>query len=187
MPWSLDYLGPKEPELIDEFLLAVGKAVYLAAAFESKCGYLLELARLVHRLDVKPVDEDISATFELLRAMRDKLLHGTIKELATFPAFTADEIAILDRAREARNVIVHEIADLGPLSRITATAIAEATARLRLQLLALVPADNLVSKWLCEIDEWREPAPRDIQEKYPHWVELWVFRDEPRTAGEETP
>ena len=37
MGWSLSYLGLKEPKLLDEFFLAVGKALYLASAFERKC------------------------------------------------------------------------------------------------------------------------------------------------------
>ena len=47
MGWSLGYLPPKEPELLDHFFLAVGKALFLASRFEMKCRYVLNISKLV--------------------------------------------------------------------------------------------------------------------------------------------
>ena len=174
MGWSLDYQGAKDLARIEEFLLAVGKALYLASAFEAKCRGMLQIARIVRHLE--HMGDDLDAACELTRAMRDKLLADTIRELATFPEFKATDIAVLDRARRARNVIAHEIAELEPLSRVSTKVLSDRIARLRLELAMLIEieGDNLVSRWIFEIEEKR-PAPRDIQQQYPHWVKEWVF------------
>lgn len=170
--WSLDYQGANNLPRIEEFLLAVGKALYLATAFESKCRGILQIARLIRNL--KEASDDFDAALELTRAMRDKLLADTIRQLATFSELKAADVAVLDRARPARNFIAHEIADLGPLSGVSTNVLSDRTARLRSELAILVEGDNLVSRWIFEIEEKR-PAPRGIQEQYPGWVSGWVF------------
>jgi len=81
MGWSIGYKLPKEPELLDE-LLAGGKALYLASAFESKCRYVLWIAKLTHHFEQTG---DSSATWELMQALKDKLPGSTIGELKGFP------------------------------------------------------------------------------------------------------
>jgi len=162
MGWSLDYHGVHDLALLDDFFLAVGKALYLANALESKCRGILPIGRLVRHL--KHTDDDLDAALELTRAMRDKLLADTIRELATFSEFKATDIVKLDRARLARNVIAHEIAGLGPLSGVSTKVLSERRARLRSEPIMLVEGDNLVSRWIFEIEEKR-PAPREIQEQ----------------------
>lgn len=74
MGWSLNRRAPKEAETLDEFLLAVGKAVYLATAFQMKCRYVLRLAKLAHHYKKTG---DASATMALAQAMRDPMLGRT--------------------------------------------------------------------------------------------------------------
>lgn len=177
MGWSLNYQRPKEPELLEEFFLAVGKALYLASAFEAKCRFVLRTAKLAHHFNQT---DDASATLALAKAMKDKLLGPTIAELKGFPDVSSNDIVVLEQAKNARNFIAHESADIGHLSSASAKQIHEQLARLRCELRALVAGDNLVSRWVYEIEE-KEPAPSGIQAAYPKWVEQWVFRSFDRT------
>jgi hypothetical protein len=170
MGWSLDYLKVKEPELLDEFFLAIGKALYLASAFERKCRWVLRVVKLTEQ------SGDVSAVRALAAAMKDKLLGPTLNDMKAFPDFSADDIALLERAKDARNFIAHESAYIGPLSSVTAKDIHEELDRLRHALAALTAGDNLISRWVYVLENMgEEPAPRGIQEDYPRWVEQWVF------------
>lgn len=174
MGWSLDYQSPREPELLDQFFLSVGKALYLASAFESKCQWVLRIVKIAAHFQRS---SDASATAELAKAMKDKLLGPTLNELKGFPEFTAADVAKLERAKDARNFIAHESTEIGSLSSATAKVICERIGRLRTELSALASGDNLVSAWVYEISE-KEPPPRGIQSEYPEWVSQWVFGDD---------
>lgn len=171
MGWSLSYQRPKEPELLDEFFLAVGKALYLANAFESKCRYVLRIAKLVHHFEQT---SDASATWELAQALKDKLLGPTVGELKGFPEIKPTDIELLEKAKDSRNFIAHEGANIGYVHSASAKQIHEQLARLRKEVETLVSGDNVVSRWVYEIEE-KEPAPVEIQKVYPKWVEQWVF------------
>ena len=62
MGWSLDYRPVREPELLEQFFSAAGKALYLATAFEAKCRYVLRIAKLAHHSEE---GGDASATMVL--------------------------------------------------------------------------------------------------------------------------
>jgi hypothetical protein len=171
MSWSLDFQASQEPELLDEFLLAMGKALYLACGFEAKCRWVLQLYVMAEKLEA---GGDWQAVQALGRALKDKQLGGAIKGLEKFPEVLPNDIALLDRAREARNAIAHAIAELGPVSGISARILAERTETLREEVAALIAGDNLVSCWCYEITE-KEHAPREIQELYPEWVADWLW------------
>jgi hypothetical protein len=171
MGWSLDYLKVKEPELLDEIFLAIGKALYLATAFERKCRWVLCLVKLTEDFDQSG---EISAMRALVPAMKDKLLGQTIAGMKKFPDFSADDVALLERAKDARNFIAHESAEIGSLSGVSAEHIFEQLERLRNEVEALTAGDNLISRWVYEIEN-RERAPREIQEQYPRWVQQWIF------------
>jgi len=47
MGWSVGCRPLPESDLIDEILLAAGKALHLANMFESKCSFVLRIANLV--------------------------------------------------------------------------------------------------------------------------------------------
>jgi len=171
MGWSLGYSAPQEPQLIDEFLLAVGKCLYLASAFEGKCKQVLRMADIAILYEEC---ENASAAMALANALKDKMLSSTIKDMKAFPNFQVEDIAVLERAKDARNFIAHESASIGPLHDTSAQHIHERLARLRTELEALAAGDNLVSAWVYEIEE-KEPAPRGIKAAYPNWVKNWVF------------
>lgn len=174
MGWSINRITPNEPELLDEYFLAFGKALYLSSAFESKCRWVLRIAKLVHHYKLT---DEASAAWALAEAMKDDRLGNTIKALMDFPSFTADHIKVLICAKNARNFIAHESAEIGLVSSAKARTIHSQMAKLRVEVKALASGDNLVSKWVYEIEE-KKAAPRVIQEEYPGKVEKWVFNDE---------
>ncbi len=170
MGWSIGYQPVREPELIDAYLLAVGKALYIASGFEKKCQWVLRIFKLVANYEADPNLD----TFEAFAAaLKDSLLGPTLLSMATFDG-TAVEIGILNAGKDARNFIAHEAAALGHLSNIRARQIDEAITKLTQKLDALIAADNLISKWVYEIEE-KEPAPSFIQHQYPAVVKAWIL------------
>src|SRR3954453_16761937 len=105
MAWSLGYLPPKEPELLDDFFLAAGKCLYLANAFEEKCRWLLRFAELAHHLKDTG---DLDASLDLVNAIKTKMLSATIAELKNLSLLNPDNLVLLEKARDARNFIAHE-------------------------------------------------------------------------------
>lgn len=170
MAWSLNHLPIRESEIVDGYLQAVGKALYLATEFEHKCRYLLRIMKIVHEHDTNP-DWDGVAAFAC--SIKDKLLGPTLDEIRHFESEEA-AFAILERGKIARNFIAHEAAGLGHLSGVRPEIIHRSATALRDHLELLIAADNLVSKWLYEIEE-REPAPAVIQREYSQWVRDWIF------------
>lgn len=173
MAWSLDYRFPEEPQRVNKFFKALGKALYIATAFEWKCRYVLRIAKAVEEYQET---NDSAATLALLQAAKDKMLAPTLSELQRFPIVQPNEVQVLERAKDARNFIAHEGAGIGPVASASARTIAEQTKRLRCEVANLVAGDNIVSAWIYEIEE-KEVAPREIQRLYPQWVDRWVFED----------
>jgi hypothetical protein len=171
--WSLDYRFPEEPERVNKFFKSVGKALYVATAFEWKCRYVLRVAKAVHHYQET---NDGAAMLALLQTAKDKMLAPTLGELQRFPIVEPDDVQVLERAKDARNFIAHEGAGIGPVATASARTISEQTKRLRCEVANLVAGDNIVSAWIYEIEE-KEGAPREIQRLYPGWVDRWVFED----------
>jgi hypothetical protein len=171
MVWSLSLQLPEEPELLDHFLLAAGKSLYLSNGFEAKCSYLLRLMKISkHYVETNDVD----ATLQLAGTLSNSMLGASLCGLRSFPAFDATDIARLNKAREARNFIAHKGADIGCLT-VRGKHIVENIKKLREEVTNLTDGDNLVSRWIYEIEE-TEPAPHGICQDYPCWVDRWVFR-----------
>lgn len=179
MGWSLGYLPLKEPELLGVFLSAAGKALYVANSFESKCKSVLYLAQLSCHLEDTG---DLDASLRLLKARKRTMLGYTIGNLKAFPILQEGDVSTLETAKEARNFIAHEGADVGPLFSVTAEKLRRQLQQLRLQVRLLSAGDNLVSSWLYEIEE-KIPAPARIRDKYPGLIEGWVFGHEHLTHG----
>ena len=169
MGWSLDHQNLRSPEQLNEYLLCLGKAVSLASLFEGKCQYILRLRYLAYYIET---GKDIDAAFELGRLMKDKLLHRTLGDLKEFPDFKQKDIDILDRSREARNSIIHECAKIGLGTR--PKMVQEQFELLKKEVKFFIPGDNLISRWIYEIEE-KEGAPKSIVEAYPLLVEKWIF------------
>lgn len=173
MGWSLGYLPPAEPELLDRFFLTIGKALFPASAFEAKCQLVLRAAKLAQHYEKTG---DASATIDLASALADPLLGQILREMDALRYFEAADVVLLDAGREARNFIAHEVGDLRNLWSVQAPHVHERIAVLRHHLDALIAADNVVSRWVYEIEE-KEQAPNQIQQQYPEWVKGWVFRE----------
>ncbi len=173
MAWSLGYLPPREPELLDEFFLAVGKALYLANGFEAKCRHIVRLAKLV---DHHEETGDATASLVFVRALKAKMLGRTIMEMRESPIIHEAHIQTLERAKDARNFIAHEGANVGEPSSVSARQLDEQLHRLRKEVGFLTIGDNLVSRWVYEIEN-REPAPAEIQEGYLQMIDEWIFGD----------
>jgi len=62
MSWSLDFHLPREPELLEAFLLALGKALYLACGFEAKCRWVLQMAIIAdhYKVSLIPLIEGVT-------------------------------------------------------------------------------------------------------------------------------
>ena len=175
MAWSLDYRSPMESALLDDFFTISGKALYLATAFEDKCKYLLFYFKLA---DHYKETGDVHASLDLANGLRGLLLGQTIKKIHTLDGIDDEDIKKIERAKEARNFIVHESTLIGTLilSKDTIKAIEEKNDRLRDELEYLTIGDNLVSQWLYEIQE-KEPAPRELCLLYSNLVHRWVFKE----------
>jgi hypothetical protein len=174
MGWSVGWAVPPEADLIDEILLAAGKALYLANRFEAKCSLVLTTANLTDLIKTDPV-----ATLEHIasRLPADQMLGGTLRDLLTrtdmgvTPAVSAG----LTRARLARNYIAHEgAAALGELYGYDVQHMLDALRVLRSNVGDLAEADNIVSRWVFSIEEPREPTP-SINRSYPELVDDWIF------------
>ncbi len=171
MGWSLGYLPPKEPSLLDEFFLAVGRALYLSNAFEAKCRYLLRIAKIGAQYRQT---QDLDATDEFMLALKDPMLAKAIEQLSAFFTIATTDLELLEKARDARNFIAHEGAAVGDLAGASAKTIFAQSDQLRLQVKLMIQADNIISRWIYEIEN-KEPAPSAIQQEYPQMVDKWIF------------
>ena len=175
MGWSLSYLTPAEPELLGKFFLIIGKSLYLATSFESKCQFVHRVLRLSAHCENT---DDINEFITLMQSMKDSMLGQTIKGMEAFPKFiTADNISKLERAKDARNYIAHESTEIGVLSSVSAKTIDESLTRLRRELAYLIVGDDLVSRWVFEIEE-KQRTSRKMRAAYHQQVFQWVFGSE---------
>jgi hypothetical protein len=179
MGWSVGYKQPPESDLIDEILLAAGKALYLANNFESNCQYVLRIANLVDLIKDDPVASLEEAAAKL---PEDKMLGPTLQGLFahTDIPMLPDRMAALKRAKDARNYIAHEGAmAIGELDSYNVQGMLDALRALRAKVIDLANGDNIVSCWVYEIDEPREPLPPIVRD-YPDLVDDWIFGHLPR-------
>jgi hypothetical protein len=174
MGWSIGYRLPYESDLIDEILLATGKALYLANRFEAKCSYVLRIANLV---DVIKGDPVLSLEDAVSRLSADQMLGRTLRDLSSRAdmGMTPDKSAKLTRARLARNYIGHKgAAALGDLYGYNVQEMLDALRALQANVRDLAAGDNLVSEWIFQIEEPREPTP-SVREAYLELVDDWIF------------
>jgi hypothetical protein len=170
MNWLIGNIPIQKSSLLDDFFKAIGKALMLSTNFEKKCQCLLRYAKIYHN------SEDIQrdGLTEFLLTIKNKSLMLTIKEFDSLSKISDQEFEILSKAKNARNVIAHDIADIGFLPSVTSTEIINKLALLRKEVLFLASGDNLVSTWLYEI-EMKESAPTEIQKNHIKFVDKWIF------------
>ncbi|MFB7674468.1 hypothetical protein ACFC26_23950 [Kitasatospora purpeofusca] len=173
MGWSLGYLKPTQPELLDMLFLSAGRALHLANAFESKCKFVLRTGNLVKAFEADPV----AALQDSIAALPpDKMLGPTLRDLGDRLAHsTSWNVDVLDAARAARNFIAHEGSNVGDIHAVDARQILGHTAQLRAAVSDLARGDNIVSLWVFGIEEPRGSSPRHLIDAYPSMVDTWVF------------
>jgi hypothetical protein len=176
MGWSLGFFPAREPELMDLFLLSVGKALSLATGFELKCKHIYGSIALKESLE-NGIGFD--AALELIGTLQDKqTLNTTVNRACNYLGSEPEIVEVLRKARLARNWIAHESASVGCISDADATSILRRYSDLMPQVSDLAKGDNVVSAWCYEISE-KESAPIGIQNKYVELVLAWVFQGAP--------
>jgi hypothetical protein len=191
MGWSLGYLKPREPRLLDALFLSAGRALHLANSFESKCQYVLRMAHLAEATQADPV----LGLQEMIASLPpDKMLGGTLRDLSnTSLGSRTSDFDLLDGARKARNFIAHEGASIGTVSGARRDDILAHAVRLRAAVSDLASGDNVVSQWCFHLDEPRDSLPRMLIDAYPQMVDDWVFShfggllDPPEPPDEDVP
>jgi hypothetical protein len=179
MSWSIGFGTSNPSEELDEYLLALGKATYLACSFEKKCLWVVRIGKAVrHAEERRPEDPDV---LSFLLHLDDSLLGKALRDLATLPGVTAARRDVLDGARRARNAIVHELGDIGPTDAVTTKQLAEHWHRLARELDALVAGDACISEW-CHWIEEQEPPPKALVDAYPDLVRAWVLGNRPSAS-----
>ena len=169
--YSLGFSEPDATEELDHYLLALGKATYLACLFEKKCLWVVRIGKAVQHVQKHaPSDPDVLA---FLANLDDSLLGKALKDLANLPGVKASSMALLNRGRLARNAIVHELGDIGPAYDASSKRLEKHWVRLRDELEELVIGDACISEWAHWIEE-KEPPPRSIVQAYPELVRRWV-------------
>ncbi|WP_406332871.1 hypothetical protein [Streptomyces sp. NBC_00203] len=191
MGWSLGYLKPCEPRLLDALFLSAGRALHLANSFESKCQYVL---RMAHLAEVSQADPVLGLQEMIANLPPDKMLGGTLRDLSnTRLGSRPSDFDLLDGARKARNFIAHEGASIGNVMDAKRATILKHSIRLREAVSDLASGDNVVSAWVFHIEEPDDYLPRDLMDAYPTMVDNWVFShfggllDPPEPPDEDVP
>jgi hypothetical protein len=170
--WSLSYQSIRNPELADALLLAAGKALYLANAFEVKCKSVLKIFNIVEAIETDPV---LSLEQAIAKLPKDKMIGGTLQDILRCRVGDDSATAeLLDKARSARNFIAHEGVAVGAIWGLRTKAVIHHANLLRSAVDDLVAGDNVVSAWCYEIEE-KEPAPQVFKAAYPAMANDWVF------------
>jgi hypothetical protein len=178
MDQPIGYRPPPESDLIDEILLAAGKALYLANEFEVKCKFVLTVAYAEEALKADPVialQEELMREHLSAKVPRRKRLHGILRDLTTVPpGIREHESLALERARDARNYIAHEAARaIGGLEGKNVQHMLVALRKLHTEVINLANGDYIVSSWAHQIEE--PDAPFWSSAENLEWVEHWVF------------
>ena len=170
MSWTL-HLQPIRNPWSDEALLAGGRGLYVAQAFEEKCLSLLRFAYLIEALDSDPV----ARLEELIESVpKDRLLKRTLDELARLHPAAKNQTEALSQAREARNYIAHEGLRFG-IHDMGAFGLVDSLVELRRQVQLLATGDNLVSTWSFWLHERNQPTSLDLVNSYESMIDSWVF------------
>ena len=167
MPWTLDLRVPPESIRLDNYFLAVGKALCLAANFECNCKFILKMRALIK---TNEIEKNWDAAAELVQALsgKVKMLGATVRQIEKFSAsspISASDMETLRVATESRNYIAHEAAAMGPLSDVTPKVIEDKFARLLSHVEILAAGESVAAKWCFEIEE-KEPASGEFQREY---------------------
>ncbi|GHF36377.1 hypothetical protein [Streptomyces griseosporeus] len=137
-----------------------------------KCRWIVRCVNLIEAHD----DADEVASFDAIVAAlpKDEVLGPTLRRLIGHMTASEELADILQRAREARNLIAHEGAGVGDISVVRERHILEHAARLRSGVRDLAAGRNIVSQWGYHLEEWRQSLPWDLINAYPKVIDDWV-------------
>jgi hypothetical protein len=172
MPWTIDLMPQREPGLINEYLLVLGKALCLANNFEAKCRHYV---RVIWATDPKRSGMTLDELREAAPNFKSPSIDANLKKILDAGDITQETFDILSTARRSRNYIAHESGDLGDLHRASAKRLREAIEVLKPHVENVARGDNITSAWAYEVSE-REPAPSSMRLAYVGIVMDWVFK-----------
>ncbi|MFE4305685.1 hypothetical protein [Streptomyces sp. NPDC056891] len=173
MTWSLGYLPPREPELLDALFLSAGRSLHIANAFEEKCRWMV---RCINLVEVHQNADPVATFEEIIAALpADKMLGPTLNHLTGQMSCSTGTMDVLRQAREGRNFIAHEGANVGDISTAREKPILAQAGRLRSAVSALVAGDNIVSQWGFHFEEPNSSLPQDLIAAYPEMIDEWAF------------
>lgn len=170
MSWTL-HLQPIRNQWADQALLAGGRALYVAQAFEEKCRSLLRFGYLVEAVEADPV----ARLEELVESVpKDRRLKTTLDEIARLLPEAQQQADVVSLAREARNYIAHEGLRFG-IHDERSLDLEDRLGELRRQVQLLAGGDNLVSAWSFSLHERDQPMPTWLIDAYGSMIDSWVF------------
>lgn len=203
--WLLT-LGPVDHPRIQDAFQSVGRAAYVASRFDQ------DLTSLVTWLKLPQAMPDFwtwtpAQTEEFHRAIRRQKLHARIHHAARELQAEESEVAVLTRAREARNALFHDMPyvplhDPRRLRRLLPSQVtrrdqglgasdevlADAVEQIRTHVYGLTPGCALVGSWLFQIHEHDQYFPQEFVNAYPAQLGSWVLAPVwdllPRLEGE---
>lgn len=175
MGWSIGVGGAPQEKELDVFFKTVGKALWFAQEYEHKCLYVAQIAKLENKIKNNPSITDFISLLE--NTQEEKRLHQAIVLLGK--EISEDEISLLLKAKDARNFIAHEVAQIGRLYGIRKgnlrQILTEKTDALRAHLKVLVAGDNLVSSWVYFLEESKAGYVPEIAKSYERQITNWIF------------
>lgn len=175
MGWSLDGRVPEDPELAERLFTTLGRALFVAASFDRKCVFVLQVVTVSERAANREVT---GMSFEDLFAPVNEgstLLGRTLRGLESQDRLK-DILPVLDQGRVARNYVAHDAAaELGPLGTIGAKAINKVLFELKPQMAALAKADAEISRIVYWIEQKGESLPAWLDHNYATRLVEWVF------------
>lgn len=173
MPWTLSRREAEEPELVEAFLLAIGKALCLANNFEARCDHYLKVIAFTDSMRDGGKKNEVLKALQKVNALP---LAQKVRGIHVSGDIGESDLAILNRARESRNFIAHESACIGELHSARKEFLLKRMADLYPHVVAVARGDNLTSQWEYEVCE-RESAPSHFTASYVDEVTTWVFGD----------
>ena len=195
MSWVLT-VHPVDHPRIQDALQTVGRAAYVASRFDQDVKDLVEFLNLAQHVHDLPEFWTWNQTLleEFHGAIGDRILKDRLKCAARVVKAESSEMAVLTRAREARNNLFHEMPylplhDPRRLRRLLPSqtkrrdqeqeasggALADAVEQIRTHVYGLTPGCALVGSWLFQFHEHDQYFPQEFFDAYSGQLGSWVL------------
>lgn len=147
-------------DIHDCYLAAVGRGVFLAQNFEQNCKYVLLVWDLGEAFKSGRKVDDLPAYSSVLLK---RFLGQVVKRFGTKYGIRADQHQVLEKARDARNYLAHEVALPCLYPSGDPDLIMSELPGFKQNIEALAEGDNLVSCWSYMIQEKDFPPTQKRQ------------------------